>query len=144
MSMIQAALALLATGAPLNEAMTHEVVVNHRGADVTAHYRASTRINTRQRGIAPPNRQSTQRCDWTAELVVERMLGSDAPARIVATDRSLTGTRPGACATQRAAIEGEIAGRQDAVRERLVQVAEADRRDLMAELAALDSVAARD
>lgn len=143
MSILHATLALLAAGAPVDGAMTHDVTVRHRGADVTASYRASTRIATRQRGIAPPNRQSTQRCDWTAELVVERSIGA-SPLRTVATDRSLTGTRPGGCMTVRPAIAREVAARRGAVRDRLVQVAEADRSDLIAELAAIDGVAARD
>ncbi|HTG38922.1 hypothetical protein [Sphingomonas sp.] len=122
----------------LGEAIEHRVTVAHRGADVAATYRARVALDTRTRGAHLPNRPSRQICRWTAAITVERALdGAAASSRPVASDRSLSGTHPGACDTARPAIEAEVARRTPAVRDRLIAAAEADRATLLAELDAL-------
>lgn len=118
------------------EALEHHVMLDHRGANIAATYRARVATETRTRGISPPNRPSTQHCAWTANVVVERTLDGTAP-RIVATDDSLSGTHPGSCDTARPAIDAHVAKRMPGVRERLVAHAEADRETLMAEIEAI-------
>lgn len=117
--------------------LEHRVTVAHGSGDLAAVYRANVAIETRQRGISPPNRQSTAQCHWKAVVSVDRTLEGSAttsPARAVATDRSIGGQRPGNCVAARSAIEREVAERTPAVREHLIAVAEADRRNLVAEL----------
>jgi hypothetical protein len=119
--------------------LEHRITLAHGGADMAAVYRANVSIETRQRGISPPNRQSTAQCHWQAMVSVDRVLegpSGASPARAVASDRSIGGHRPGTCASARGAIEREVAERSPAVREHLIAVAEADRRNLVAELEA--------
>jgi hypothetical protein len=118
------------------EALEHHVMLDHRGANIAATYRARVAMETKTRGIAPPNRASTQHCAWTANIVVERTLAGTAP-RTVATDGSLSGTHPGSCQTARPAIDAHVAKRMPKVRDRLVAHAEADRETLMAEIEAI-------
>ncbi|TKD53006.1 hypothetical protein [Sphingomonas baiyangensis] len=125
--------------ATIDDALEHRVTIDHRGTAIGAIYRADVAIETDQRGIAPPSRPSTQRCHWTASVTVARTLEGSGVAgeRAIATDRTLKGSRPGACMTQRGAIEREVAARTPAVRDRLIAAAEADRSTLLAELEAV-------
>lgn len=117
--------------------LEHRISVAHRGGDVAAVYRANVEIETRQRGISPPNRPSTAQCHWQATVSVDRVLegpSGASPARAVASDRSISGHQPGNCTSARGAIERQVAERSPEVRDHLIAVAEADRRDLVAEL----------
>lgn len=120
----------------LGEAIEHRVTLTHNGAEVAATYRARVTLDARTIGAHTPNRPSRQMCAWTAAVAVERSFG-DAVPRVIASDRTLRGTRPGACETARPAIAEEVARRSPAVRERLMAAADADRRALVAELDAL-------
>lgn len=121
----------------LGEAIEHRVVVPHPAGEVAATYRARVAIETRTLGANTPNRPSRQICRWTAGVVVERALDGGVAPRIVASDRTLRGSRPGACEAARPAIETEVAARSPAVRDRLIAAAEADRTTLVAEVQAL-------
>jgi hypothetical protein len=121
----------------LGEAIEHRVVVPHSAGEVAATYRARVALDTRTQGAHTPNRPSRQICRWTAGVTVERALDGGAAPRVVASDRTLSGSRPGSCDTARPAIEAEVAQRTPAVRDRLIAAAEADRATLVAEVQAL-------
>ena len=56
----------------------HQVQVPHGEREVTAVYQPKTMVSYRQIGNMSPNRPSTARCLWKAEVMVERHL--QAPA----------------------------------------------------------------
>jgi hypothetical protein len=139
---LSAATAMAALSIPID---THQVTVQHQGRDVTAAYTATIDIETRQRGIAPPMRASTQQCDWQAVVKVERSVaGSTLPARLVATDRSQKGTIAGDCRMLGRQIDGAVAGRAPAIEQRLAAIAGEDRATLLAEIDRLAVVASND
>lgn len=139
---LAAASAIAALAVPID---AHQVTIQHQGRDVTAAYDATVEIETRQRGIAPPMRASTQQCDWQAVVKVERSVtGSTLPARLVATDRSQKGTIAGDCRALARQIDRAIAGRAPAIQQRLAAIASEDRATLLAEIDRLAVVASND
>lgn len=123
-------------------AATHTVPIEHRGAQIDAVYSARTEIQTHTIGAKTPNRMDSQRCRWTATVVVDRKLShGPALARVLPTDHKLSGSQPGACTRDRSAIESEVARRDDAVRDHLLAVAAQDRAPLLAELDAVRNLA---
>lgn len=123
-------------------AATHSVQIDHRGSSIQAVYSAQTRLSTRTVGAGAPNRMDDRRCLWTATISVERRLThSPALARTLSTDRQISGTQPGACVGNRKAIEGELARRDELIRDHLTAVAQQDHAPLLAELDAARNLA---
>lgn len=130
-----AALAAAAIDAPI----AHRVTVQHRDTPVEIVYRADVATRTRQVGIAPAARPSTERCHWTATIVVARevrVAGRPGTAfdRVLPGERRLSGSRAGNCVAGRKAIAAEMAGKADEIRAHLIAAADGDRPMLLAAL----------
>ena len=141
------ATATLAQAAPL--AWTHDVPmvqsseapVSQAAGQVTASYQALPRITTRQVGMSAGTRSSSVRCDWTANISVERHLRQagkpGTSIRQLPAMKTLKGSRPGDCAANRGNINADIASRSDAINAHLASVAEQDQSALRAEIETL-------
>jgi hypothetical protein len=115
----------------------HRVDLTHGGHAVAATYRASVAVTHRQVGaVAAAGRASTLRCRWTAAVSVERHARrADGLVAVRTVDAApISGSRPGWCATHRAAIAREVAARGEVVRARIAAAAAADRAALLADL----------
>jgi hypothetical protein len=124
----------------LAAAATHNVSVEHHGNQVGATYTARADIRTKTVGAKTPNRMDSQRCQWTATIVVDRKLDhGPALARTVSSDKRFSGSEAGACTPGRQSGERNMAQYQEKIEAHLIAVAEADRAPLLAEL---DSVRA--
>lgn len=123
-------------------AATHSVAVEHHGARIAATYSARAEVRTKTIGAHTPNRADMQRCQWTATIVVDRKLDHGAAlTRTIASDKSFSGSEPGACRPGRDPGARSIARHQDKIRAHLIEVAEADRGPLLAELDAVRTLA---
>lgn len=122
---------------------THSVRIEHRGNPIDVVYRADVAVKHKQIGHAPPNRQSTARCQWTATVNVVRSVANATP-RAVESPHSFSGSRSGDCVTNRTAIASEVADRGDTVRSHLMAAAERDKLHLLAELNAAGTMASTD
>lgn len=123
-------------------AATHSIQIDHRGTPVRADYSARTDIQTRTAGAHTPNRVDGRRCMWTATLSVDRRLPhSPALARTIATDSTVSGSRPGPCTGNSQAIERDIAARAIFGPDHLAAIAARDRPALLAELDAMRDLA---
>jgi len=117
----------------------HQVEVPHGERQVTAVYQPRTMVSYRQLGNMTPNRQSTARCIWKAEISVERQLlapvgqGSHVVRTLVPT-KLIEGSTNGRCAQGKDQVDSAIARRSDEVRAHVLAVAAEDRTALMAEL----------
>ncbi|WP_230461370.1 hypothetical protein [Sphingobium sp. CAP-1] len=121
-------------------AATHSVSIEHHGQQLGATYTARTEMRSRTVGAKAPNRMDAQRCHWTATVVVDRKLDhGPALARTIATDKRFSGSEAGACTPGRNSGARNLAQYQDKIEAHLVEVANADRGPLLAEL---DSVRA--
>jgi hypothetical protein len=127
-------LAGLLLGAP---AQDHRVTLTHAGQPVAATYQARVSVEHKQIGSAAPGgRPSTLRCAWKAAVTVERQAvrgDGIASARTLAAE-PITGSHPGWCEAQRAAIADAVAQRGDAVRARLMAAAAEDHATIVADL----------
>jgi hypothetical protein len=117
----------------------HQVEVPHGERQVTAVYQPKTMVSYRQVGNMTPNRPSTARCMWKAEISVERHL--QAPAgqgshvvRTLVPTKLIEGSTNGRCAQGKEQISSALARRTDEVRSHVLAVAAEDRNALMAEL----------
>ena len=142
MILATAALAQAAPAQPAGPAIwTHDVPVAYGGGQAIARYSALPEINTRQVGMAAGARMSTVRCDWTADIGVERRLAYPGKAttgvRKLVGMKTLKGSRPGDCTINRRNIDRDIAAQADAINAHLVAVAEQDQRELRAEIETL-------
>ena len=123
-------------------AASHNVQVPHGNGSIDAQYHARTIVAAKTVGAATPNRFNMQRCRWTATIVVERSLaGRPALTRTLPGERKISGSLPGACTKDRAAVQQEVARRDDAIRTHLLAAAEQDRSSLRAELDAMRNLA---
>lgn len=124
--------------APQAATHLHHERFDHVGAGVEATYRGTLRTEMRQVGaVSAPGRPATLRCRWHARVTVDRHARHAAGhvvARRIEAPALLSGTRPGWCAGQRAAIHAEVAAAGERIRAHLVKVAARDRRDLIADL----------
>jgi len=125
---------LVTSGAPLE----HHAKVDHASGSVEARYTGTVHLVPRQVGSpAPGGRPSTLRCEWSANLSVDREARHEAGGllsrSIVDTD-SLKLTRSGWCNSQRTSVVAEIAARSDELKERLVAIATEDRSALLAQV----------
>lgn len=117
----------------------HQVEVPHGERQVTAVYQPKTMVSYRQVGNMTPNRPSTARCMWKAEISVERHL--QAPAgqgshvvRTLVPTKLIEGSTNGRCAQGKEQFNSALARRTDEVRSHVLAVAAEDRNALMAEL----------
>ncbi|WP_430386590.1 hypothetical protein [Blastomonas fulva] len=117
----------------------HQVEVPHGERQVTAVYQPKTMVSYRQVGNMTPNRPSTARCMWKAEISVERHL--QAPAgqgshvvRTLVPTKLIEGSTNGRCAQGKEQVNSALARRTDEVRSHVLAVAAEDRNALMAEL----------
>lgn len=116
----------------------HSVEVTHRGSAYRIDYRAQVQTSMRTIGIAPPTRQSSQRCVMTAKIAVERVIadgGHELTAALPGKE-SFTRHLPGDCrsrSAQLAKLVDDNAGRIAA------HVAEAASGDREHALAAIDA-----
>ncbi len=117
----------------------HRVEVPHGERQVTAVYQPKTMVSYRQVGNMTPNRPSTARCMWKAEISVERHL--QAPAgqgshvvRTLVPTKLIEGSTNGRCAQGKEQVSTALARRTDEVRSHVLAVAAEDRNALMAEL----------
>lgn len=135
MSPIIAAALLAASPAA---AHLHHERFEHAGTAVEATYQGTMHTEMRQVGaVSAPGRPATLRCRWHARVAVDRYARHAAghiAARRIEAPALLSGTRPGWCAGQRAAIHAEVAAAGERMRAHLVEVAARDRRDLIADL----------
>lgn len=117
----------------------HRVTVPSGDAQLTAVYQPRTLISYRQIGNMTPNRPSTARCLWKAEVSVERHLqppagqGSHMVRTLVPT-KLIEGQTIGRCAQGKQQVSAAIARRSDEVRAHVLAVAAEDHTALMAEL----------
>lgn len=120
---------------------THNVPVVHGTANANAVYTARPVVSTRQVGMTAGTRMSSQRCVWTADIAVERRLetaGAESGGRReMPSTKTLQGSRPGACASNRRLIDQDIASHTPAIAAHLEMVAERDQRDLRSEIETL-------
>ena len=132
-------LAAVLLAVPGTAAFSHHERFEHAGAGVEASYRGLLRAEMRQVGsVSAPGRPATLRCRWQARVTVERHArhadGGIVTRRIEAP-ALLSGTRPGWCAGQAAALQAEMASAgPERMRAHLVEVAARDRATLVAEL----------
>lgn len=117
----------------------HQVEIPHGERQVTAVYQPKTLVSYRQIGNMSPNRPSSARCLWKAEIAVERHL--QAPAgegshvvRTLVPTKLIEGSTNGRCAQGKDQANTAIARRADEVRAHVLAVAAEDRTALMAEL----------
>lgn len=138
------ALAVALSGAA-SEPIVHDVTVEHRGTSVAARYHGEITLATRQRGMAAPMRASSEQCDWTATLNVDRQFSDAGTAsRPVTREAVAKGTLAGNCRALGKQIAREVAARRGDLQNRLVAIAEADRPKLLAELELIGKYAAND
>lgn len=116
----------------------HRARIDHAGTSVETRYRTRVTLSHRQRGTpGKPGGASTLRCDWRADIVLERHArhGSGSTlTRALARNGAVTGSRPGWCGNQRAGIAREIAARESELRDHAVRMAREDETQLRAEL----------
>lgn len=117
----------------------HQVNVPHGEREVTAVYQPKTMVSYRQIGNMSPNRPSSARCLWKAEIMVERQL--QAPTgqgshvvRTLVPAKLIEGSTNGRCAQGKEQVSDTLARRADEVQAHVLAVAAEDRNALMAEL----------
>ncbi|AOR76883.1 hypothetical protein [Novosphingobium resinovorum] len=131
--------ALAATAAPV-----HSVSVDHRGSTYSVDYRARVETSMRTIGIAPPARQSTQRCVMTASVSVERVIADGGHALTAALPGKETFTRqlPGDCRSRDAQLARLVDDKTPAITAHLAEAASADREHALAAIDAAHHFAA--
>lgn len=136
-----AALAGLAAAPAL--ALEHEVVIDHVAGPIAADYSGAVTVETRQTGtVGVAGRPSTLRCEWSANLTVERVakVGEALNSRRTLTSEDVArGSKPGWCETQAKSIDKLVDARRESFREAMLAMVEQDRAALLAEA---DSTAA--
>ncbi|WP_294301730.1 hypothetical protein [uncultured Sphingomonas sp.] len=117
---------------------SHSVRIDHHRGAIDADYRSRVLITHKQIGSVAPGRvPSTLRCQWQANLVVDRdarHAGGTMMARTMMRDAALTGSRPGWCEGAKRAIAQEVAARESVLRDHLVAMAADDHAVLTAEV----------
>ena len=114
---------------------SHSVPIEHHGTAMQATYTASADVKARTVGAKTGARMDMQRCNWTANVVVDRKLDhSPALARTIASDTRITGSEHGACSRGDGLKDRVVAQHRDKVHAAMMAAAEQDRGTLMAEL----------
>lgn len=122
-----------------HDSFRHQVEVPHGDNQITAVYQPRTLVSYRQIGNMTPNRPSTARCMWKAEVSVERHLKAPAGqgshlVRSLVPTKVIQGQTNGRCAQGKEQVSSTLARRSDEVRAHVLAVAAEDRSALMAEL----------
>jgi hypothetical protein len=129
---------LAATLAAASPAPSHEVIVQHRGAAYAVSYRPQVTTEMKTVGLSAGTRMSTERCRWTMTVQVARQIrrqgDSDGVDRLLPASRTIRGDRAGSCAHGRDAIAAEQTARAESLRTHLVEVADADRATVVADI----------
>ena len=116
-------------------AATHSVTIEHHGQTIGATYVARAEASARTVGARTGARMNGQRCHWTVTVMVDHRLDhGPAHARTIATDQRFSGNDAGACTGDRNREAAIMTRHRDAIAQRLVAVAQADRAPLLAEL----------
>ncbi len=109
---LTATLATIIVAAIAVPAAAHTVTIPHSSGNVRAEYAGEVVVQHRQIGTpAPGGRASTLRCMWTASLAVDRKATNDAgrvASRSFTRENVASGSRPGLCSSNRAAIDREV------------------------------------
>ena len=139
--LILAGLMTAVLGGPAWANSAHQVQVAHEGGTLEVSYRPIIDTSFRQTGIGPRN---VTRCFWKSDVAVERTVAvapGHAPVaaltRVRNVDSALNGVRVGSCgraAERQAAAQG---GDMAKLRGVLVQEAERDRPEVLADLASI-------
>lgn len=136
------ALAAIVVAAGAVPAAAHTVSIPHASGEVRAQYVGEVVVEHRQIGTpAPGGRSSTQRCLWTASLVVDRTATNNAGtlSRNFTRENIASGSRTGSCTASRAAIDREVIARLGDTSDHVALAAQEDRSVLHAELERLSS-----
>ncbi|PNU01985.1 hypothetical protein [Novosphingobium guangzhouense] len=142
------ALAVVAAAAVAPAAVTptpvHSVAIEHRGSTYSVDYRARVETSMRTIGIAPPTRQSTQRCVMTAKVSVERIIadGGHALAASIPGAETFTRQLPGDCRSRDAQLARLVDDKTPAITAHLAKAAGADREHAIAAIDAAHHFAA--
>lgn len=133
-----AALALAGLGlATPAAALERDVVIEHPVGPIAADYRGAVGIEKVQIGSpGAPGRPNSLRCQWTAELSVERVarVGQALQTRrTMAQENVASGSAPGWCAAQAKAIDRMVADQRGAIEAVLAELVAQDRQQLLAE-----------
>ncbi|OAN66948.1 hypothetical protein [Sphingomonas sp. TDK1] len=126
----------LLLAAPFSE-IAHSVRIDHPAGPVHTDYRAQIDIRHQQLGVAAPGgRASTLRCRWQADLVVDRQARHAAGTlqRELRQEAVASGSRPGWCTANRAAITKDVASATKDMRGAVEALAARDAEMLRAEL----------
>lgn len=137
-------IALAAFAAATATAPVHSVSLDHRGSTYSVDYRARVETSMRTIGIAPPARQSTQRCVMTASVSVERVIADGAHALTAALPGKETFTRqlPGDCRSRDAQLARLVDDKTPAIAAHLAEAASTDREHALAAIDAAHHFAA--
>lgn len=118
-------------------ALEHEVMIDHAAGPIAADYQGSVTIETRQVGTAGvAGRPSTLRCEWTANLNVDRTAKVGAvlqSRRSMSRDSVASGSRPGWCGANSKAIERLVDSRRETFRKAMLAMVAQDRTAILAE-----------
>lgn len=122
----------------------HSVTLDHRGSTYSVDYRARVETSMRTIGIAPPARQSTQRCVMTARVSVERVIADGGHALTAAVPGTQTFTRqlPGDCRSRDTQLARLVEDKAPAIAAHLASAAGADREHALAAIDAAHHFAA--
>ena len=116
----------------------HDVRIDHRTGAIDARYDGRLVVSHRQVGAAAPSgRQSSLRCVWQADVVVDRAArhpSGSTMMRSITRENVMNGSRPGWCVGARTAISRDVAARADQVRAHVTAVAADDRPTLLSEI----------
>ncbi|WP_347301860.1 hypothetical protein V5740_07390 [Croceibacterium sp. TMG7-5b_MA50] len=118
--------------------LEHRTQIEHASGAIDAEYRGIVTLDARQIGHpAPGGRAATLRCEWNADMAVEREArhaNGSLLSRSIDGSKALTLTRAGWCNAHRSDVAQHFAERSDELRSRLVATAEADRAVLIAQV----------
>lgn len=138
------ALAVFAAAAASTAAPVHSVNLDHRGSTYSVDYRARVETSMRTIGIAPPARQSTQRCVMTATVSVDRVIvdGTHALTATLPGKETFTRQLPGDCRNRDTQLARLVGDKSVAITAHLAQAASADREHALAAIDAAHHFAA--
>lgn len=135
----------LALSAALMAGGPHQTSIEHRGATYHITYQPQVQTRMKTVGMAAGTRMSTERCRWSADVKVERIVRragrQDGPVKILSGVRTIEGSLPGTCEQARDHILKAQSGRHDIVRRHVAAVAAQDRHALLADIDAAHALA---
>ena len=141
--------AALAAGAPGYGADHHVTRIDHRGATYDVTYRPRMEMRMKTIGSAVGPRASGERCRWTIDVAVSRIVRrAESPAgvdtgheRLLPSVQRIEGTRFGNCRAVEDAVRSEQMAKLDGMGDRLARLAERDRVATIADIDAAHALA---